>query len=357
MDSKESEQKMMNCHSTTNSNTLSTTQKVPAQSNRQDGSVANSSNAQSAQTDSPGEQSSSVVRNPLYYSKNKDKRSCLYQSNKLRQLAALHERSAFYEKLLNGENIMKLIQIIIPDTTVAFETSGGCAPLPHDARCRPHMGADLSSAVPEDNSKWINKEERTSNQPTAKRTEAAVKIMRLASLGDHDYEHSDYADKIMNQYLTQLVRNMKKRFHSWILNRTVGKTNGITLQTDEQQAELIAQRLTAGIAFDHERNKKIASSTAHNHPDHRDTIILNPRPQKIVISGYVEADTSKMNDDTATFSSRLGADMTSDDEHKALVFTERRIKKPRQQYSNLPADLKKYPKRKGREDRDSNSAD
>ena len=29
-----------------------------------------------------------------------------------------------------------------------------------------------------------------------------------------------------------------------------------------------------------------------------------------------------MNDDTATFSSRLGADMTSDDEHKALVFTE-----------------------------------
>ena len=64
-----------------------------------------------------------------------------------------------------------------------------------------------------------------------------------------------------------------------------------------------------------------------------------------------------MNDDTATFSSRLGADMTSDDEHKALVFTERRIKKPRQQYSNLPADLKKYPKRKGREDRDSNSAD
>ena len=47
----------------------------------------------------------------VYYSKNKDKRSCLYQSNKLRQLAALHERSAFYEKLLNGENIMKLMQM------------------------------------------------------------------------------------------------------------------------------------------------------------------------------------------------------------------------------------------------------
>ena len=169
MDSEDSEQKLINCHSTTNPSALSTTQKVRAQSNREDESVANSSNAQSAQTDSPGEQSSSVVRNPLYYSKNKDKRSCLYQSNKLRQLAALHERSAFYEKLLNGENLMKLIPIIIPDTTVAFETPGGCAPLPHDARCRPHMGADLSSAVPEDNSKWINKEERTSNQPTAKK--------------------------------------------------------------------------------------------------------------------------------------------------------------------------------------------
>ena len=53
-----------------------------------------------------------------------------------------------------------------------------------------------------------------------------------------------------------------------------------------------------------------------------------------------------MNYDTATFSSRLGADMTSDDEHKALVFTERIIKKPRQQYSNLPADLKNTPKGK-----------
>ena len=123
MDSKDSEQKMMNCHSTTNSSAISTTQNVPAQSNRQDGSVANSSNAQSAQTDSPGEQSSSVVRDPLYDSKNKDKRSCIYQSDKLRQLAALHERSAFYEKLLNGENLMKLIPIIIPDTTVAFETA------------------------------------------------------------------------------------------------------------------------------------------------------------------------------------------------------------------------------------------
>ena len=117
MDSKDSEQKMMNCHSTTNSITLSTTQKVRAQSNRQDGSVANSSNAQSAQTDSPGEQSSSVVRDPLYDSKNKDKRSCIYQSVKLRQLAALHECSAFYEKLLNGENLMKLIPIIIPSAT------------------------------------------------------------------------------------------------------------------------------------------------------------------------------------------------------------------------------------------------
>ena len=147
MDSKDSEQKMMNCHSTTNSSTLSTTQKVPAQSNRQDGSVAYSSNAQSAQTDSPGEQSSSVVRNPLYYSKNKDKRSCLYQSNKLRQLAALHERSAFYEKLLNGENLMKLIPIRIHDTTVAYEIPGGFRPSPHDEDGRPRKKADLNSGV------------------------------------------------------------------------------------------------------------------------------------------------------------------------------------------------------------------
>ena len=46
---------------------------------------------------------------------------------------------------------------------------------------------------------------------------------------------------------------MKKKYHSWVLSHTVGKANRITLQTDEQQAELIAQRLTAGIAFDHER--------------------------------------------------------------------------------------------------------
>ena len=49
---------------------------------------------------------------------------------------------------------------------------------------------------------------------------------------------------------------MKKKYHSWVLSHTVGKANGITLQTDEQQDELIAHRLTAGGAFDHERNTK-----------------------------------------------------------------------------------------------------
>ena len=147
MDSEDSEQKLINCHSTTNTSALSTTQKVRAQSNRQDESVANSSNAQSAQTDSPGEQSSSVVRHPLHRSQNKDKRSCLYQLDKQRQLAALHEHSAFYTKLLNGENLMKLIPIRIPDTTEAYEIAGGFTPFPHDEDGRPRKKADLNSGV------------------------------------------------------------------------------------------------------------------------------------------------------------------------------------------------------------------
>ena len=205
MDSKESEQKMMICHSTTNSNTLSTTQKVPAQSIRQDEPVRNSESAQSAQTDSPGEQSSSVVRDPSYCSQNKDKSSCLHQLDKLRQLAALHEHSAFYTKLLNGENLMKLIPIRIPDTTEAYEIPGGFTPFPHDEDGRPRKKADLNSGVSEDNRKWVRKKERTSNQQTAKWIEAAVKILRLASSDDHDYDHSDYTEMMTDQYLIQLI--------------------------------------------------------------------------------------------------------------------------------------------------------
>ena len=85
-----------------------------------------------------------------------------------------------------------------------------------------------------------------------------MKILRLASSDDHDYDHSDYTEMMTDQYLIQLIlkKCMKKKYHSWVLSHTVGKANGITLQTDEQQDELIAHRLTAGGAFDHERNTK-----------------------------------------------------------------------------------------------------
>ena len=65
---------------------------------------------------------------------------------------------------------------------------------------------DLNSGVSEDNRKWVSKKERTSNQQTAKWIEAVVKILRLASSDDHDYDDSDYTEMIIGQYLTQLIK-------------------------------------------------------------------------------------------------------------------------------------------------------